>query len=32
MRQVGAKFGVWLDLAFLQLVLDDRVVPDPQAE
>ncbi len=31
-RQVGAKFGVWLDLAFLQLVLDDRAVPDAQAE
>lgn len=30
MRQVGAKFGTWLDLAFLQLVLDDRAVPDRQ--
>ena len=26
--QVGAKFGRWLDLAFLQLVLDDRAAPD----
>ena len=25
--QVGAKFGVWLDLAFLQLVLDGREAP-----
>lgn len=31
-RQVGTKFGVWLDLAFLQLVLDDRAAPDPQTE
>ncbi|MCE6959107.1 GNAT family N-acetyltransferase [Cereibacter sphaeroides] len=28
LRQVGAKFGEWLDLAFLQLVLDDRSGPD----
>lgn len=25
--QVGAKFGRWLDLVFLQLVLDDRSAP-----
>jgi len=25
--QVGAKFGQWLDLAFLQLTLDDRSAP-----
>lgn len=25
--QVGMKFGRWLDLAFLQLVLDDRAAP-----
>lgn len=28
MPQVGAKFGRWLDLTFLQLSLDDRVSPD----
>lgn len=28
MRQVGMKFGTWLDLAFLQLILDDRASPD----
>ncbi len=28
MPQVGAKFGRWLDLAFLQLVLDAREGPD----
>lgn len=27
-RQVGAKFGAWLDLAFLQLTLDRRAGPD----
>lgn len=27
MPQVGMKFGRWLDLAFLQLVLDDRPTP-----
>ncbi|TNE94804.1 MAG: N-acetyltransferase family protein [Rhodobacteraceae bacterium] len=27
LRQVGAKFGRWLDLAFLQLTLDDRADP-----
>ncbi|BBU30543.1 GCN5-related N-acetyltransferase [Caballeronia pedi] len=26
--QVGMKFGVWLDLTFLQLILDDREKPD----
>lgn len=26
--QVGMKFGQWLDLAFLQLILDDRAPPD----
>jgi phosphinothricin acetyltransferase len=25
--QVGTKFGAWLDLAFLQLVLDARITP-----
>lgn len=28
MPQVGAKFGRWLDLAFLQLLLDTREAPD----
>lgn len=28
MPQVGTKFGRWLDLAFLQLTLDAREVPD----
>ncbi len=27
MPQVGTKFGEWLDLAFLQLILDDAPVP-----
>ncbi|WP_197491753.1 GNAT family N-acetyltransferase [Microbacterium sp. H83] len=27
MPQVGAKFGRWLDLTFLQLVLDERAFP-----
>jgi phosphinothricin acetyltransferase len=27
MPQVGCKFGRWLDLAFLQLILDDRARP-----
>ncbi len=27
MEQVGAKFGQWLDLTFLQLRLDERVTP-----
>lgn len=31
MPQVGTKFGRWLDLAFLQLRLDDRVDPDSLA-
>lgn len=28
MPQVGAKFGRWLDLTFMQLTLDDRATPD----
>ncbi|WP_126974595.1 GNAT family N-acetyltransferase [Frigidibacter oleivorans] len=28
MPEVGCKFGRWLDLAFLQLRLDDRLDPD----
>ncbi|RCL01998.1 MAG: acetyltransferase [Candidatus Tokpelaia sp. JSC189] len=28
MKQVGAKFGSWLDLAFLQLILDERPIPN----
>ncbi|WP_432240090.1 N-acetyltransferase family protein [Herbaspirillum robiniae] len=28
LKQVGTKFGKWLDLAFLQLTLDEREVPD----
>ncbi|MDT0357096.1 N-acetyltransferase family protein [Herbaspirillum huttiense F1] len=28
MPQVGTKFGKWLDLAFLQLTLDQRTDPD----
>lgn len=27
LRQVGTKFGAWLDLTFLQLMLDDRARP-----
>ncbi|MBN9216031.1 MAG: GNAT family N-acetyltransferase [Microbacterium sp. SCN 70-200] len=27
LSQVGAKFDAWLDLTFMQLVLDDRVAP-----
>lgn len=27
MQEVGAKFGKWLDLTFMQLKLDDRVTP-----
>ncbi|MGV8750539.1 GNAT family N-acetyltransferase, partial [Pseudomonas aeruginosa] len=27
MEQVGAKFGQWLDLTFLQLRLDERATP-----
>ncbi|AUH63837.1 GNAT family N-acetyltransferase [Paracoccus zhejiangensis] len=29
LREVGTKFGRWLDLAFLQLVLDQSATPDP---
>ena len=28
LREVGTKFGQWLDLAFLQLKLDSRIDPD----
>ena len=28
LRQVGTKFGGWLDLAFMQLILDERTDPD----
>jgi phosphinothricin acetyltransferase len=28
LKEVGAKFGAWLDLAFLQLTLDNRSDPD----
>jgi phosphinothricin acetyltransferase len=28
--QVGMKFGEWLDLTFLQLILDDRAKPDDE--
>lgn len=28
LKQVGAKFGTWLDLVFLQLTLDDKATPD----
>jgi len=28
LREVGAKFGAWLDLVFLQLILDTRTRPD----
>ena len=28
MREVGMKFGRWLDLVFMQLTLDDRPCPD----
>ena len=28
MEQVGTKFGQWLDLVFLQLMLDQRTIPD----
>ncbi|MEU4014357.1 N-acetyltransferase family protein [Microbacterium sp. NPDC028030] len=31
MPQVGAKFGRWLDLSMMQLVLDDRPSPNPAA-
>lgn len=32
LKEVGTKFGVWLDLAFLQLTLDRRSDPDAAAE
>ncbi len=28
MREVGAKFGTWLDLVMMQLILDERSTPD----
>ena len=28
LKQVGTKFGCWLDLLFLQLILDERTEPD----
>ena len=28
LKEVGTKFGTWLDLAFLQLTLDSRTSPD----
>jgi L-amino acid N-acyltransferase len=28
LKQVGAKFGSWLDLAFMQLILDAKTAPD----
>jgi L-amino acid N-acyltransferase len=31
LTEVGAKFGQWLDLAFLQLTLDSRADPDGAA-
>ncbi len=31
LREVGTKFGRWLDLAFLQLQLDTRIDPDRPA-
>ncbi|WP_237151573.1 GNAT family N-acetyltransferase [Oryzibacter oryziterrae] len=30
--QVGTKFGTWLDLAFLQLLLDERASPEAVGE
>jgi L-amino acid N-acyltransferase len=30
MLQVGAKFGEWLDLVLLELLLDDRSSPDKE--
>lgn len=33
LREVGTKFGAWLDLVFLQLRLDQRALPDlPQGK
>lgn len=31
MKEVGTKFGAWLDLAFMQLNLDTRTTPDANA-
>lgn len=28
LKEVGTKFGKWLDLVFLQLMLDGRMIPD----
>jgi phosphinothricin acetyltransferase len=28
LKEVGTKFGAWLDLAFLQLQIDSRTDPD----
>jgi L-amino acid N-acyltransferase len=28
LKQVGTKFGIWLDLVFMQLILDERQHPD----
>jgi phosphinothricin acetyltransferase len=28
LKEVGTKFGTWLDLAFLQAMLDGRTKPD----
>lgn len=32
LKEVGMKFGVWLDLTFLQLTLDARTTPDQFTE
>jgi phosphinothricin acetyltransferase len=32
LKEVGTKFGRWLDLAFMQLQLDSRTVPDSLRE
>ncbi len=32
LKQVGAKFGQWLDLVFLQFTLDARTAPDGRRE
>jgi L-amino acid N-acyltransferase len=31
LKEVGMKFGTWLDLAFMQLKLDDRPTPETPA-